>query len=112
MCETGRACHCPPVDGSFARPRGVEVRFTVARMALDDTMGFSIRQNLHMPPASIGALSEVNGEDCGQCGVAAVVNGAGRGERSLAWIAVVVMVEIQGPCLFLNASRIGGAICL
>jgi hypothetical protein len=85
-------------------------------MALDDTMGFSIRQNLHMPPASIGALSEVNGEDCGQCGVAAVVNGAGRGERGLAWIAVVVMVEIRHPCFVPEShyglSRIGGSICL
>lgn len=48
-----------------------------------------------MPPASIGALSEVNGENCGQSGVAEVVDGAERGERSLSWIAVVVMVEIR-----------------
>jgi hypothetical protein len=67
------------LGGSFAHPRRVERRFTVAPLALDNMVGFN-GQDLHiLPPASVGASSAVDGEDCGWSGVAHDVVGAGRG---------------------------------
>jgi hypothetical protein len=57
-----------------------------------------------MPPTSNRALSKVHGKDCRLSGVAQAVDGAGRGKRCLAWVAIM-MVEIpRTPASFLNTS--------
>jgi hypothetical protein len=73
--------------------------FTVAALApRRHGEGTGTGGDLHMPPASNGALSGWDGEDCGLSGVAQDEDGAGSAKRRLPCIALV-MSEIAGPLL-------------